>query len=684
MEHSSTSQYILKAGSRGSPLALVQVEEIKALFKAHNIPGKLKSMVITTTGDQDKTTNLSSNTQDDFFTDTLDQALLDGTIDIAIHSAKDLPEHLNPELDIIALTASQDETDAYIGKVPFQELPHGAVIGTSSPLRINGIKDLNPHLISKPIRGTINERLAQLDAGAYDGIIVASIALHRLQLSQRITEIMPWETTPLQGQLAITARRDNASCRELCAPLDIRRTYGTVTLVGAGPGDPELITLKAIKALKTTDCVFYDYLANPDLLLHAPQAEHINVGKRKGQHSLPQIELSKLLRQKSMEGKNVVRLKGGDPLIFGRGAEERQYLRAFHIDVHVIPGICSATGIPSNLGLPLTARHLSASVAFVSGHDQDEGQDVKDSVKVPNTDTIVYFMGLTKLHAIVTSLQAHGHATTTPIIIIAKGTCLDERRVCGTLATIENLADAAQLSAPALVIVGPTVALYHDDNPLMNTILYTGSNPQKYQSLGHIIHWPMIHITEAPLDTAQTKARLQQLDQYHMIMLTSRFAVKYFFAILRRFQIPLEELRLKDFIVIGQETANALKEYHFLPALVASIETSHGLLAELTATFDVTDKKILFPRSALSNPTLKRALDQRGAQVDEFIVYQNTKPPKRSLPHEPIDTILFTSPSTVRNFLKDYAHISKKWNILSKGAVTQKYLQDKGYTSEII
>ena len=278
----------LKIGSRQSPLAKIQVQEI---LSALGLSGPLQGgktpsigyelITLKTKGDIDKTTSLSTNPADDFFTNTLDQALLDRRIDISIHSAKDLPKQLAAGLKIYALTKPLDESDSWVSSYRLEDLPQGAKIGTSSQLRGEMIKTLAPQAVLKDIRGTIEERLEMLDQKQIDGLIIATCALKRLGLENRIQSILPWEAAPLQGQLAITGREGEPELEKIFESIDIRRSYGPVYLVGAGPGDPELITLKAIKTLNTADCVIYDYLADASLLEYAPQAEHIFAGKRK-------------------------------------------------------------------------------------------------------------------------------------------------------------------------------------------------------------------------------------------------------------------------------------------------------------------------------------------------------------------------------------------------------------------
>jgi uroporphyrinogen III methyltransferase/synthase len=557
-------------------------------------------------------------------------------------------------------------------------------VGTSSTVRQDSVKQLRPDVRIVGIRGTIEERIQQVEQGLCDGIIVATAALKRLGLEGHIKDIMPWEAVALQGQLAVVGRDGDLGLRALFSSIDARRAYGRVCLVGAGPGDPRLITVKGVEALKRADCVFYDYLAHKDLLNYAVKAEKICAGKRKGGHTLPQEELSRQLRRKAVEGKDVVRLKGGDPLIFGRGAEEISYLRSYHILVDVVPGVSSATAIPTSLRVPLTARDISSSVAFISGHGKDEESSAPQPVEIPKVDTVVFLMGLTKLDIIVTSLRGAGWDDRTPVLVVSKGTCVDERVVSGTIATIGQKIREAKLGQPALIIAGRTVGLWRPSSRARGRILYTGTNPDNFRLLGDVVHWPMIRITKAVIDPCQVKAMIQNLTRYSMILLTSRFAVKYFFEFLQEQNYDLSCLKGKDFFVIGQTTARALRRRGFEPALTAPVETSEGLLEAIIGKFEVRGKSILFPRSALPNPYLHDALTGRGAQVDQWVIYENTKPEKRELPKEGVDKIFFTSPSTVRHFLLDYGAIPGDWKIFSRGPATSRCLREAGYTGETI
>lgn len=668
-------------GSRSSQLALAQVTEIKELLEKHAIDCPHTVQTFKSRGDVDKQTPLTANVGADYFTDVLDHALINKEIDLAIHSAKDLPNPMPPGLSIFALTASADETDAFVGRMGLSEMKVGHKIGTSSTLRRNAITAYNPRVETVPIRGTIEERIAQVDDGTVDGVIIATIALKRLGLKDRIHEVMPWEGFPLQGQLALVGRSDDHPLRTLLEPLDVRAQYGQVTLVGAGPGDPDLITLKGVKALAKADCVLYDYLVHKSILNHAPQAEKIYVGKRKGAHTLQQNELSRLIREKAMQGHSVVRLKGGDPLVFGRGGDEIEYLRAYHINVDVIAGVSSATSIPSQLGIPLTARNHSSSVAFLSAHHADEANNPLENIPIPDVETVVFLMGLSKLEHIVASLLKAGRNPVTPMMIVSNGTRVDEQVLIATIGTILKRVKETEVKPPALIVVGETIKFYRPKSKPLPNILYTGTNPRKYQSVGNIIHLPMIEIRGVPLEVDKFATLLAQ---YEIILLTSRFAVEHFIgqAVVRPELV--EALNQKDIIVIGKDTADALIQYDIKPTHIAQEETSVGVLKLLKEQYDVQGRRLLFPRSNLPNPYIKDELAKSDCQVDELIVYENILPSQQELPRQPIDRIIFTSPSTVKNFITVYGKIPDNWSIICKGPVTQKALTQAGYKSEIM
>ena len=669
----------IKIGSRKSRLAKIQVQEILSLLE--NLSFSYELVHLTTQGDSDKKTSLTTNPADNFFTNTLDEALLQKQIDIAIHSAKDLPQRLPEGLKIYALTKTFDTTDSWVSPYSLEDLPQKAKIGTSSVLRGEMIKSLRPDLILVDIRGAVEERLELLDKKQIDGLIVATCALKRLGLEKRIKSILPWEAAPLQGQLAVVGRQGDWQLEKIFEKIDVRRQYGHVFLVGAGPGDPKLITLKAIEILKDAECVFYDYLVDTSLLKYASNAEHIYAGKRKGNHTLTQEKISFLLKEKSLEGKKTVRLKGGDPLIFGRGADEITYLRSYHIPVHVIPGISSATSIPSSLGIPLTARSVSSSVAFVSAHTETKNEKPSDDISIPQTETIIFLMGLTKLSQIVRSLLKAGWDKSKPIMIISNGTRPNQKIVQGCLENIEKLAFSNSLEAPALIIAGDTVNFYHKES--QKTFLHCGTNPEKYTHCGKIVPWPMIEIQPSPLSEQQKNDLIKDFDTSHFVILTSPNAVEHFMKTILGIKSANAVLK-KIFAVIGRSTAEALEEFGVIPQIISPEETAEGLFNLITRIMDLKNKEILLPRSSLPNPFLKEALEKKGAIVKEWTIYQNIKPAKKPLPNILLDGIIFTSPSTLKNFLIDYATIPSSWQILAKGPVTAQALKEAGYQAHTV
>ncbi len=666
---------LIKIGSRGSPLAKMQVQEVLSMVGARHAVPLHELLTFTTRGDKDKSTSLTTDPADNFFTDTIDEALLKKQIDVAIHSAKDLPQKLPEGLKIFALTKSLDETDSWVSPYALENLPPQARVGTSSLLRGQMMKALKPDVELVDIRGTIEERIDLMQKGKMEGLIIATCALKRLGLERHIKSLLPWEAMPLQGQLAVLGRREDAELEKLFAPIDVRRHYGQVFLVGAGPGDPGLITLKAVEILKKADCIFYDYLIDASLLKYAPQAQPIYVGKRKGAHTLSQEQLSKQLKEKALQGQCVVRLKGGDPLIFGRGADEITYLSSYHIPVQVIPGVSSATGIPSTLGIPLTAREISSSVAFVSGHGENESQ-TSENIVIPPAQTMVFLMGLTKLNQIVRTLLKNGWEKSKPIMIICNGTKANETIVQGTLANIQNLAQSHSLMPPALIIAGDTVNFYGKGHA--RTFLHCGTHPQEYAYLGKIIPWPMIQIQAIHWSDQQQQNFIKDFEHSDWIMLTSPAAVEHFIKTVLMFK-SLEVVRDKIYAVIGRTTAKALEEHTVTPHIQAGQETAEGLWETIKRIAHVKGKTILFPRSSLPNPFLKQALEKEGASIKEWAIYENVKPSKRPLPDESIDGVIFTSPSTVKNFLQDYGTIPALWHIFAKGPVTAQALQERGY-----
>jgi uroporphyrin-III C-methyltransferase len=241
------------------------------------------------------------------------------------------------------------------------------------------------------------------------------------------------------------------------------RAKGRVFLVGAGPGDPELLTLKAFNLLRTADVVVYDYLVDPDLLAHAPaHAERVYVGKIGRGKQTPQDEINQLLIERAIAGKQIVRLKGGDPFLFGRGGEEARALGAARIPFEVVPGISSALAVPAYAGIPLTHRGLSSSVAIVTGSRAGDGALSDELERSAGADTIVVLMGISHLRWIAGKLIGSGRAENTPVAVIRWGTYESQQTLIGSLLNIADLVDEQHLKAPAVIVIGEVVKLHHE------------------------------------------------------------------------------------------------------------------------------------------------------------------------------------------------------------------------------
>ncbi|MFP5396775.1 MAG: uroporphyrinogen-III C-methyltransferase [Gammaproteobacteria bacterium] len=237
---------------------------------------------------------------------------------------------------------------------------------------------------------------------------------------------------------------------------------GRVALVGAGPGDPELLTLRAARLLRDADAVVYDFLVGPEVLDFAgPHAERICAGKRSSRHSMPQHEINALLVRLAREGRRVVRLKGGDPFVFGRGGEEAQALAEAGIDFEIVPGVTAACGVTAYAGIPLTHRDHAQSCLFVTGHMKDDRADLDWPALARERQTVVIYMGLAALGHICAQLVAHGLRADMPAAVVQQGTLPEQRVVTGTLADLPQRVAAAGLTAPCLIVVGEVVQLHH-------------------------------------------------------------------------------------------------------------------------------------------------------------------------------------------------------------------------------
>jgi len=486
---------------------------------------------------------------------------------------------------------------------------------------------------------------------------------------------------------------------------------GKVYLVGAGPGDPGLLTVKGRECLSRADVVIYDFLANPVLLGYVQQqAEIIYVGKQGGKHTASQEEINALIVKKARKGKTVVRLKGGDPFIFGRGGEEAEELVAAGVDYEVVPGITSAIAVPAYAGIPLTHRDYTATVAFITGHEdpKKEHSTIAWDKLATGAGTLVFLMGVGNLPAIAARLMEYGRSSKTPVAVIRRGTGAGQESVLGTLGTIAGVAEAAQIKPPAIIVVGEVVRLrekleWFEKRPLFGRrIVVTRAREQASDFLEQLallgadcIQFPTIEVVPPeswdPVDSA-----LRQLSRYDWLLFTSVNGVKYFLDRLHGAGKDVRDLKGIRLGAIGPGTARAWSAMGIKPDLVPGEYRAEAVLEELGRS-GVKGKRILIPRAASAREILPEGLREMGAEVDVVAAYRTIMPDhdvervEKLFRRGEIHLITFTSSSTVSNFIAMFTGREqevKKWlegvSVACIGPITAKTAERFGLRVDIV
>ena len=718
--------------ARGSRLSRLQVEEV---FK--NFPELAYEIkYLESYGDKNQQISLlNGEAPADIFTRELDDAIRQGDADIAIHSAKDLPYPLPEDIEVIALFPAFDTTDSLVSRdhKKLAELPAGSIIGTSSPLRKKGLNELRPDLTIKGIRGCIEERVQQVKDGKYDAAIVATCALKRLGMEDEIAEVLPFPTHPLQGFLAITALKGK-TLKQAFASKSILDKQGSVSLVGFGPGDPDLLTIKAAKAIDAADIIFYDDLID-DSYLADKKAEKIYVGKRAGYHHKEQADINRLLLDAAREGKNVVRLKGGDPMIFAHGSEEIEYLESNLIKVNVIPGITTASALAASQKISLTHRDFSSSVALVSGHTP---QPV-----TPDAETLVYYMGAKQLQAIATQLiDKEGWAFNTPVLLTYNVSRPDEQTFETTLWNLRN-GEMQNLPTPLIALIGNVAGLKHHQASDIKPTLYTGTLPAIEKRKADYTYTPLIEISYHP--TAFTDLYDDDDDQEdfnHMkglnlgkkycciydgkdrewetdwdnfeneigyILFTSQYAVAPTLTYLKSGIIQcseyiyisigdttteaLHQAGIKDVVQVDKDNRFGIIEYFkkekekyrvakskHKPAIETVREMGYNpdeVIIFDNFQFWYQRRTVFYPHSSLSSDAIPLALQELGFNVMSVVAYNNVLPKHvRRVNLNHFKRIVFTSPSTIDNFIKLYGKLPENTEFITRGPITQAHLEE--------
>jgi uroporphyrinogen III methyltransferase/synthase len=482
-----------------------------------------------------------------------------------------------------------------------------------------------------------------------------------------------------------------------------------VYLVGAGPGDPGLLTIKGKECIETADVIIYDYLASPTLLKYAQStAELIYVGKKGGDHTLSQDQINDLIVAKAKTAATVTRLKGGDPFIFGRGGEEAEVLITAGISFEIVPGVTSAIAAPAYAGIPLTHREYTSTVAFVTGHEdpQKEASSIDWPSLAKGIGTLVFFMGVKNLPNIVRELTAHGKPTDTPVALVRWGTTARQVTVSGTLADIVERVKAAGLKAPAIIVVGNVVGLrntlkWFEDRPLMGKCIVVTRARQQASELVKILtdlgaeclECPTIKVVP-PEDENPLNDAIENLAVYDWIVFTSVNGVSFFFERLFARKKDVRALAHMRTATIGPATAQRLFEFGLKSDIVPETYRAESVV-EAFGKEDLRGKKILLPRAKEARPVLPVELTRMGAEVDEVTAYHTIKDLGnadeliKALEDKTIDVITFTSSSTVKNFKQllpadRFKQLLDGIRIASIGPITAETAKELGFDVHIL
>ncbi len=484
---------------------------------------------------------------------------------------------------------------------------------------------------------------------------------------------------------------------------------GKVYLVGAGPGDPGLITVKGLECIERADVLIYDFLVSPILLKHAPEnAEIIYVGKKGGDHTLSQEKINSLIVEKAKSGLTVTRLKGGDPFIFGRGGEEAEVLINAEIPFDIVPGVTSAIAAPAYAGIPLTHRKFTSTLAFVTGHEDPlkEESSIDWSALAKGIGTIVFLMGVKNLPHITSRLISHGMHSDTPVALICWGTTPRQITVTGTLDTIVECVEDAGLKPPAVIVVGHVVKLrkimrWFENRPLMGrSIVVTRAREQaselvkRLSDLGaECLECPTIKVAP-PDDLKPLDMAIENLSTYDWLIFTSVNGVNFFFNRLFAKNKDVRALSNVHTAVIGPATAKRLFDFGLQSDIVPESYRAESIIKAFAGK-DINGKKILLPRAKEARPILPSELAGMGAVVDEVTAYctravqDNADLILTRLKEKTIDLITFTSSSTVQNFHSllppgDLENLMRGVVVASIGPITADTALNLGFDVHIV
>lgn len=788
----------LRIGTRKSRLAMVQTELVRDEILARFPDVETELVPISTKGDKHLDRSLTSFGGKGVFTKELEEALLQGEIDLAVHSAKDMPMELPKGLALGAVLPREDPRDVLVtlNGTLARELRSGSVIGTSSLRRELEIRQMNPQVKVRLLRGNVQTRLKRLEEGEYDGILLAAAGLKRLGLLEQQGLFFEYldarDFIPAAGQgiLAVEIRQGeldflmaaihsaeaaamleaerrylmllggscNAPCGAYCRTEKDRLVMSVmfardgvhpvfcekirklekgsdgkvqqelteqamalaeelarqvrlqpVSLVGAGPGDAGLFTRKGLECVRKADVIVYDNLISGSILNEARlDAELIYAGKRSSNHHLTQEEINSLLVEQAFLGKYVVRLKGGDPFIFGRGGEEALALAENGIPFQVVPGISSSYSVPAYGGIPVTQRGMASSFHVITGHEgAGKNREILDYATLAREEgTLIFLMGLKNLGKIAEQLLAWGKDKNTPAAVIQQGTTSGQKKVISTLEHVEEAARQAGIETPAITVVGAVVGLeekldWFGKGPLSGRrVLVTGSRYVAGETEAALKPYGAETVSVSVVEsrllwTEKIRDALDHLGDYQWLVFTSGNGVDLFFELLRQQDIDLRRLMHAKFAVVGKKTAAALRRHGFSCDFVPSGFSGADLAREWIPAL-LKEERVLLLRARDGSLVLAKQLARAGVSFDDVPVYETWVDERRGEELNRVireaDYVTVASGSAVRALCKMVENVADlKARVISIGPSTTETAKELGlpiwktaaeYTSE--
>lgn len=466
---------------------------------------------------------------------------------------------------------------------------------------------------------------------------------------------------------------------------------GKVYLVGAGPGDPGLLTLRARELIGRADVILFDQLVDESIReMFPPQAEKLFVGKEGGTHYVTQEQTMEIMVEKAKAGMMVVRLKGGDPFVFGRGGEEAEACVAAGIPFEVVPGVTAGVAAPAYAGIPVTHRDASASLALITGHRRADRDELE--IPTPEADTLVYYMGIKNLGNVVKALTDAGRPEDTPVALVHRGTTPGQKVVTGTLGNIEERVRESGLTPPAVIVVGEVTRYreglnWFETRPLFGlTVLITRPRHQARELRtmleergAAVVSMPAIEI-QGLTDYEDLDRAIRNVGSYHYLVFTSVNGVTAFFE--RLFELGYDSRSLAGLITvcIGPRTAAELESYHVKADLIPEKFVAESLLEIFSD--DLEGRRILIPRALEAREVLPQGLKERGAHVDVVAAYRTVGTDDVAEVPEGVEIAVFTSSSTVDHFLKR-ARLPAGCRTASIGPITAATLREHGLEVDI-